>query len=275
MKNYIAKVNSGFLLKEKEGVQVFTIPMFLENGFVKHCFTSRNGGVSKDEFNSLNLSKTREKNSENKKENYRRVCNTIGVSYETVTLVNYSHGDGIVVATKEDAGKGISRDSDFSFCDAMITAEEGVCAHTLHADCVPVFVADINKRVVCVAHAGWKGVLAELPKKIINKFYEEFSSDPQDVIVGIGPHIRKWCFEVGEDVYMPFVERFGEEIATKVDGKIFLDLEYAILMQLKESKILASNVTCAKLCTYCETRMFYSHRRDKGKTGAMGSFIAL
>ncbi len=269
------KIHRGFVLREKNGVQLMEIPSFLEHGFTKHAFTTRNGGVSRGEFASLNLSRTRENSPENKKENYRRAAAAVGVTYESLTLVRYAHGDGIVTAKRTDAGKGIARATDFDLCDAMIVCEPGVTAVTLHADCMPVFAADTEKRTVCVAHAGWKGVFLELPGKIIAKMKTDFKSRPQDIIVGIGPHIMRCCFEVGEEVALPFAEKFGEGAVARKNGKWFVDLQWAVLEQLLGQGISEEHITCADCCTYCREDLFYSHRRDRGKTGAMGSFIAL
>jgi len=274
MRGYANAVKRGFDFKKSAGVGIFTIPSFEEYGF-KHCFSTRIGGVSKNEFASLNLSKTRENNAENKKENYERVCRAIGVDYGSLTLVNYEHGVGVHCAAAEDAGKGVSRETDFPHCDAIITDVSDVTAVTLHADCVPVFMADTKKRVAGVAHAGWKGTLLGIVPKMADVFMKQYGSAPEDMIVGIGPHIMECCFEVKSDVAVPFIESYGDSVVNKKDDGMYLDLQAVLLAQLERTGILPQKVTCADMCTYCNPDLFYSHRRDNGKTGAMGSFITV
>lgn len=275
MNAFEEKVKRGFLLQEKNGVFFLTIPSFLEAGFQKHCYTTRIGGVSRGCYTSLNLSKTRENSPENKEENYRRVCRVLDVPYESLTLVNYAHGDGICRAYAKDAGKGITRANDLPPCDAMIIHEPGITAVTLHADCVPVFFADKKQRIACVSHAGWRGVYGELPAKIARTFLNEYGAERENLLVGIGPHIMAECFEVQEDVAGPFGERFGSETVISRAGSLYVDLQHAILEQLRREDIPPENITCADLCTFSREDLFFSHRRDRGNTGAMGSFISI
>ncbi|MEG0915095.1 MAG: peptidoglycan editing factor PgeF [Christensenellaceae bacterium] len=275
MNDYLRNICHGFVLCEKDGVKYFQIPSFVDAGFTKHCFTTRIGGVSEHEYATLNLSKTREKNRQNKKENYKRVCKILDVDYDTLTLVNYAHGDGVRIVSKSDIGNGITRDCGFEPCDALITAEKDVTILTLHADCVPIFFADPVKKTVAVCHAGWKGIYLDIALNVIEKLVKEFGSQPQDILIGIGPHIMSCDFEVQADVMLPFSHKFDTDVVREQNEQYYLDLQKALIKQLKSAGVLAYNITCADLCTYCNEGLFYSHRRDHGKTGAMGSFIAL
>ena len=41
--------------------------------------------------------------------------------------------------------------------DALVTDEPGVTLVTYYADCTPLFFADTKRRVIALAHAGWRG----------------------------------------------------------------------------------------------------------------------
>ncbi|MEA4853538.1 MAG: peptidoglycan editing factor PgeF [Christensenella sp.] len=275
MKEFNQEVKRGFELREKDGVQYFVIPSFVEAGLKKHCFTTRIGGVSKGCYATLNLSRTREASPVNKEKNNRNVCSVLDVPYESLTLVHYAHGDGVYAAHEKDAGKGISREELLPECDALMTNVPQVTAVTLHADCVPLFFADPVKKAVCVAHAGWRGVYYEILVNIINGMRREYGSDPKDILVGIGPHIMRCCFKVQDDVAEPFAQKFGDSVVVCNGLNKYVDLQSALMAQLKKCGVLAKNVTCADLCTSCREDLFYSHRRDHGNTGAMGSFISV
>ena len=47
-------------------------------GVVKHCFTTRAGGVSENIFSTMNLSFTRGDDKDSVMENYRRIAYTLG-----------------------------------------------------------------------------------------------------------------------------------------------------------------------------------------------------
>jgi copper oxidase (laccase) domain-containing protein len=125
-----------------------------------------------------------------------------------------------------------------------------------------------------VAHAGWRGVYGGLPKKIADAFADTFRSKREDIITAIGPHIMSCCFEVGEEVASLFENKFGTFTVEKKDGRLLADMQAAILVQFMDAGIPPQNCTCADLCTSCLPDLFYSHRRDKGETGAMASLIA-
>lgn len=266
----------GFAAHEKDGLVYFSIPKFDDTGRFRAIFTSRTGGVSPGEFSSLNLSRTRENSPSNKKENYIRAARAAGADPASLVLVNYEHGTGICLVTPENCGEGLSKPTTLPPCDAIVVSEPGVTALTLHADCVPVFLADPVLGIGAAAHAGWKGTAGRLPEKLVRKFVEEFGSRPENLLGAIGPHIRACCFEVGEEVASIFEEEFGSACVLRKDNeKPHVDLEAAILIQFAGAGLPARSVTLADRCTYCEEDLFYSHRRDRGKTGAMGSFIAV
>ena len=274
LEEYCSSVHSGFETKQWGGVVYFTIPSFDKYANVTAGFTSRMGGVSPGCYESLNLSLKREGNPTNIQENFRRVAGALGVSFESLTLVNYEHGSSIYHAHPDDCGKGIYRETDMPKCDALIITEPGITAVTLHADCVPLFYLDPEANIACVAHAGWRGVYRYLPREIADAFVQTYGSKAQDIRVAIGPHILSCCFEVGEEVSPLFEERFGGSTVLHNGGQAFVDMQAAILRQFMDAGIPPENCTCANLCTYSLPELFYSHRRDRGNTGAMASLIA-
>ena len=271
---YSSAVQYGFERRQRGGVVYYTIPSFDKTGCVDVGFTSRIGGVSQGCYASLNFSLKREGNMENLRENFRRAAGALGVPFETLVLDNYAHGDGIYHATQDDCGKGLIRETDLPKCDALIITEPGVTAVTLHADCIPVFFLDPVKKIACVAHAGWRGVYQSLPQKIADAFVSEYGSKKEDILAAIGPHIMKETFEVGRDVSDLFEERFGAGTVMERDNRITVDMQRAILQQFMDAGLEPEHITCANLCTYSTPELFYSHRRDKGMTGAMASLIA-
>lgn len=260
---------------EDGGVVWFDVPAISGSGRFVCAFTSRLGGVSPAPWDSLNLSRTREPSPANKRENFRRAAGAVGVDPASMALVNYEHGDGIVRLTARDAGKGFSREIDYPHCDALIAMEPGVTAVTLHADCVPVFVADPGRGRIAACHAGWKGTAKRLPGKLVAEFVS-MGSAARDMLVAIGPHIRTCCFEVGDEIAEIFEREFGADTVDRCSyPKPHVSLERAILRQFAEAGIGPEQVSLSGDCTHCLQDLYYSHRRDRGATGAMGSFVAV
>lgn len=268
--SYYEDINRGFEFVKNGGVGYFTVPSISNLGIYTHAFTTRIGGVSDDVYTSLNLSLTREENRKNVAENYSRLANALDLPLNTLTACHYEHGDGVCVITPSDIGAGIHHENTLPFCDGVIIKEHGVTAVTLHADCVPLFFADKHGRAAGVCHAGWKGTY----KKISHNMIAALGVPVSDILIAIGPSIGSCCFEVQEDVGGLFVKEYGEQVREWRNGRQYIDLWHVTALQLEDAGIPAKNVTLSGLCTYCSEDLFYSHRRDKGHTGAMASVIA-
>jgi hypothetical protein len=80
----------------------------------------------------------------------------------------------------------------------------------------------------------------------------------------IGPGIGPCCYEVGEEVAAPFRERFGDDVMR--DGR--LDLWTSAERALRAAGV--AHVERVDRCTACEPETFFSHRRDRGRTGRQG-----
>ena len=148
--------------------------------------------------------------------------------------------------------------------DALVTADPGVTVSIRTADCLPVLLVDMHHRVVAAAHAGWRGTVSRVVPKTLERMSKDFGSQPKDMLVAIGPGIGKCCYEVGEEV--------AREFGLTGRGKIDLAAENA--RQLVAEGVSAEAISCAGLCTFCDTR-FHSWRRDRERAGRMISYIGI
>ena len=144
----------------------------------------------------------------------------------------------------------------------------------MHADCIPLFFADKNKRACAAVHAGWKSTFANIAGNAVARFADK-SILQQDILVGIGPSIGTCCFEVQDDVGSLFAERYGKDKRIFRDGKQYIDLASVTLSQLENAGIPPENITVADICTCCNPELFYSYRRDGKNAGAMSALISL
>ena len=93
-------------------------------------------------------------------------------------------GDGAPEGRLETAeGKAVLKG------DGLMTGLAGVLVGIQTADCVPVMVADTEKRVVGAFHAGWRGTVARIVEHGIAAMEEEFGSRPEDLVAAVGPSI--------------------------------------------------------------------------------------
>lgn len=267
-------IKTGFKLCEKNGVYYFNIPSFEEAGGICCAFSTRIGGVSKEPYNTLNFSRKREQNHQNFIENLMRFGLAAGFDGKKGVCINYAHSAKIYRALKCDAGKGIIKEPLNNVCDGLYTSEKGLPLISFHADCTPLFFYDSKKRMAAVCHAGWRGIASHITKITADALLLA-GCKKGDILAAIGPCISAKHFEIGADVKCMFEREFGESTVQKNGGRYFADLNKACINDMISAGISPDNITDAGLCTYEDRELFFSHRRDKGQTGAMAAVIAL
>jgi polyphenol oxidase len=159
-------------------------------------------------------------------------------------------------------------------CDGLITDNKGIFLGVKTADCMPILIADLTKKIVGVIHSGWKGLLNGIMDNTILQMIS-LGSNPNNIISVIGPHIGSCCYEIDEKRMEAFYKRFGNECAIKsVDGKLFLDLAITAKNNLVFLGLQDKNIEIVQICTCCNS-LFPSYRRDGVKGGRMLSIIGL
>lgn len=264
-------MNSSFKLNQSSrGVWYFSIPEFEKQGGIRTFFSTRIGGVSKGECMSLNFGGNTADLPENTAENRRRILEALEIEDCSQACVSQVHGSQIhIILSAEDAKNAKEADS-------LVTNQENILLYTLHADCLPLYFFDPIRRIIGTSHAGWRGTCQLIAVKTIEAMENTFGSKRQDIQVAIGPGIGLCCFEVGKEVCEEFQEQFNwmSQCAVKMEGEKYrIDLARVNQMQLEE--IGVSQVFVSGYCTVCSADLFYSHRREKGKTGRMGGGLIL
>lgn len=171
------------------------------------------------------------------------------------------HSDRAVSASSGECGEA----------DALITDRLGLALAVATADCVPVVVA--HGRRLAVVHAGWRGIVAE----IVPKTLERLGGDGTP-IAWLGPAIGPCCYEVGRDVADAVVGASGPEAlveptARTARAKPHLDLHRAVILQLQRSGI--PDVERVDACTFCRADALASYRRQGAGAGRNLTFAWL
>ena len=248
-----------------------------------HAFSTRLGGVStKAHTSSLNLAFDRGDDDEAVLENLGIFAKSVGFDAHSVVSLPQIHSDIIYTVTCDDRGKGYYVREGIASGDGYITTERGVTLGIKTADCVPIlFEAHKDGRVVAVGavHAGWRGTVAGIAKKCVERLENEAGVATKDIRAAIGPCIHKCCYEVSRDVFdavsdglgKSFAERFV--VSTGSDGKYMCDLAGINRELLIGCGLDKENVDVLDECTCCQPNKFYSHRYSHGVRGTMLSVI--
>ena len=139
---------------------------------------------------------------------------------------------------------------------------------------------DPKKRVIANVHSGWKGTLQEISVKAVDKMKKEFDCDPKDIIVCICPSIRKCHFEVDEDVYTMFYNKFQklgniDEFIEEKQGKWYIDTVLINKIILKQAGILEENIEDCGICSVCNKEKIHSYRAEGKEYGLATAMISL
>jgi YfiH family protein len=219
-------------------------------------FTYRTGGVSSGAYESLNLGALTEDEPDNVTENRRRACASVGADAETATMAWQHHGADV---TRAEPRGIVTPGTLFERCDGLWSDEPGQAMMLLTADCLPVAIARANgaRPALAILHVGWRGLL----EGIVAAGAKALGGGK--LAAAIGPGIGPCCYEVGDEVAEPFRSTYDDVVR---DGR--LDLWSATEQGLRE--VGCEQVERTDLCTYCHPELFFSHRRDKGRTGRQG-----
>lgn len=177
----------------------------------------------------------------------------MGLDPNGLVMVGQAHGSAVLVVKKPDSALLDAP------ADGLVTAASGVVLGIRTADCAPVFFHDPVKKVIGIAHGGWRGVKDGIISRMLNILEREFGTRFCDLKVAVGPSLRKCCYEVGKEFLGCFPGFYHAANAAK--GR--LDLVGVIRDRLVKRGVPEAAIYDTGLCTVCENNRFFSYRAEK------------
>ena len=222
--------------------------------------TTRLGGYSHSPYNEFNLAVHVGDKNNHVAANRLLLREQFSLNQEPCWLQQI-HSNRVVDASRYVA--------DHEQADASYTTScETICA-VLTADCLPILLSDEQGACVGVVHAGWRGLLAG----VIQQTIIAMTTYAKPTFAWLGPAIGPQAFEIGSDVYEPFVTQnavFEGAFTEKTVGKWNLDIYEAAKVVLLAADI--HNIYGGNFCTFTDQEQFFSYRRSS-KTGRMATLI--
>lgn len=265
-------IQAGFVWREHEGVRALTCAPLAQEGFT-NAFSTRLGGVSPMPQDALNLAGFNEDEAENIYENRRRFLKLFEGDWLLTACWQVHSAEVRTVRDRDDAR------CDTEHCDSLVTNQPHILLGVKTADCVPIILGDTRTGACAAVHAGWRGTLASILPRTLERMAHEFGTRAKDVRAAIGPAAGECCYEVGAEVREAFEKDFpqAESLFTPTRaGHARIDLQRANREQLLASGVPSASIHTAPLCTICRTDIFFSYRREKklyGRTGRLMSVI--
>ena len=173
---------------------------------------------------------------------------------ETVVYARQVHETRIVV--HERVGKGV-REAEGE-ADGHATTDSGVLLAVTVADCVPVYLLDVDTRAVALLHAGWRGTAAGILEQGITLLGQRWGCDPARLLVHLGPAICGSCYEVGPEVF----SALGKDVPPQSAP---VDVRGVLARQAKAAGVASERVTVSRVCTLCGDENFFSHRGGRSE----------
>jgi len=226
---------------------------------VRAVTTTRHGGVSRDAWATLNLARHVGDEPERVAENRRRLQAALGLPAPPCWL-EQTHGTAVADA---------DHCSTTPRADAAIATRPGAVCAVLTADCLPVVISSGRGERIGVAHAGWRGLLAG----VIGRTVERLQQSDDSLMAWLGPAIGPECFEVGEEVRTAFIAAdpgAADAFRPSPAGRWLADLYALARRTLSQHGVHA--VYGGEHCTFTDANRFFSYRRD-GVTGRQATLV--
>lgn len=258
------------ILKQKNGVPFFQFPRLASfSNDVRHGVFTRNGGCSRPPYQSMNISYDVGDGRDDVGQN-RNIISECMEGKELVFAHQVHATDVLVFSGYEHPidGNG-SRDSEKRIGDAMVTDLPKKFLAIQVADCQSILMFDPVRRVVANVHSGWRGSTRNVIGRTIEVMSKRFGCRPCDIIAGIGPSLGPCCAE-----FINYRTEIPDAFWRYKDDSDHFDFWAISRDQLCNAGVLIENIDSSRLCTRCNTDLFFSYRKE-GVTGRIASVIGL
>ena len=159
-------------------------------------------------------------------------------------------------------------------CDGLVTSTPLTALGISVSDCVPIFAWDVEKRVIGLAHCGWRGLAAGIVEELLRVLRFE-GSDPADLSILIGAAIGPCCYRVGDDLLDRFTDKEVRTFSTDRAAGVFFDLKAVAASRLLEGGVGRERISIDKTCTSCKKYLLSSYRADGSDCGRMLAYLML
>ena len=226
--------------------------------------STRLDGVSPEPFHSLNLGLSVNDDEKNVHRNRELFFGELGILPTQISLSHQVHQNKVQVVERPGRTEGY---------DAQITNKRGVYLAVSVADCTPILIHDVRNDAVAAIHAGWRGTTMGVVTNTLKQMKRVYGTNGRFCRAFIGACISFDVFEVGEEVAVNYADAFKRYDEEK--KKWFVDLKAANKQQLTDFGISSDQIEVSEYCTVKNNELFFSHRKEKGKTGRMMAVIGL
>jgi len=198
-----------------------------------------------------------------------RLAEALGVEPDKLVWVRQVHGRSVIVVTPDVVLAGAPD------ADAIVSTDPERAIAVRVADCLPVLLADVSRRVVAAVHAGWRGVCGGVIGAAVSAI-TELGVPAAELVGAVGPSVGPCCYQVDDKVRHAFLAMTPDAAAWFTEdgpGHWRLDLWQAATDQLTAAGLRPEAVHVARLCTADRLEDCYSYRKEGPGTGRLAAAI--
>ncbi len=253
-----------------------------QEGGIVHFSTTREGGVSRGAFASLNTGNFSDDSPLNIHENRQRIARMLYTPVENFIIPHQTHSNRVLTVDSDFLSLSRTEAVEALYgVDALVTNQPGVFLCVTTADCVPILLYDKGSGAIAAIHAGWKGTLGRIVENSFREMERNYGTSARDLIVGMGPAISQQHYEVGDELVEAFREE-GFDLSDRAvsyrepsSGKCHMDLTEINRRELIRLGVPEGQVGISGLCTFEREDLFFSARRQTIHSGRMLTGIKL
>jgi len=224
---------------------------------ISHGFFGRQGGVSQNQYASLNAGSGSGDSAENISQNRALIAGALGTSPDCLLSLSQIHSTDVLII---DAPFSDPVSGELPKADGLVTKTAGLAISALSADCGPVLMCDPEAKVIGACHAGWRGAVAGITTETI-KAMEAIGAARENIRAVLGPCISQPNYEVGHSFRDDLVaqnESYDRFFEAGPSGKPHFDLKRFILAKLRAQGV--TQIDALPDCTYGAPEAYFSYR---------------
>ena len=225
-----------------------------------HLFTTRQSVVTSKDLPELKELCT---------DNITKLSKYLSIKPEDIIIPTQTHSDNIAIAKQNTI---------FPETDALIVDNSNIAILLNFADCTPVILYDEINNIGAIAHAGWRGTAASISQKVILRMQKEYGTNPSDITAIIGPAISMKNYGVGYDVF----EKLKNTLKNEYNDYFFCDndsqkynVDLKTINQHQLEELGVKRIDKCGYCTYDSVDIFFSYRKENGKTARHSALFKL
>jgi YfiH family protein len=254
-------------LNEKNGVTFFKFPILAKFPEIQHGIFTRNGGHSNGHYRSLNTSFGVGDDPDNVEKNRFLISQCLDKN--KLVFASQVHGTKMLVIDADDKLAPAGRSGYPLVGDALVTDLKGKILVVQVADCQSIFLYDPYCNVIANVHCGWRGSINNIIGQAVSAMKTQFGCHPQHIVAGIGPSLGPCCAE-----FIHYKKEIPKQFWYYKNKSNHFDFWAISFDQLKCTGVLGKNIYTSKVCTKCNTDLFFSYRGEV-TTGRFAAAIGL